>query len=45
MTKFFTTKHNLKLFDELKAYGVNMDPKKYNDLLKASEAKGSFSIT
>ncbi len=45
MTKFFTTKHNLKLLEQLKRYGVNMDPKKYSDLLKASEAKWSFSIT
>jgi NAD-dependent DNA ligase len=45
ITKFFTTKHNLKLLEQLKVYGVNIDPKKYSDLLKASEAKGSFSIT
>lgn len=45
IAKFFHTKHNLKLLDELKEYWVNMDPKKHNDLLKASEAKGSFSIT
>lgn len=45
MTKFFHAKHNLKLLDQLKTYGVNMDPNKYNDLIKASEAKGSFSIT
>lgn len=45
ITKFFSTKHNLNMLDELKAYWVNFDPQKYNDLLKASEAKGSFSIT
>ena len=45
ITKFFSTKHNLKVLDELKAYGVNLDPKKYSDLLKAEAAKGSFSIT
>jgi len=39
ITKFFTAKHNLKLLGQLKQYGVNMDPKKYSDLLKASEAK------
>lgn len=45
ITKFFSTKHNLKLLDELKDYGVNLNPNKYSDILKASEAKGSFSIT
>ncbi len=45
ITKFFSAKHNLKVLDELKDYGVNLDPKKYSDLLKADEAKGSFSIT
>jgi len=45
ITKFFHAKHNLKLLEQLKHYGVNMNPKKYYDLLKASEAKGSFSIT
>jgi NAD-dependent DNA ligase len=37
--KFFTTKHNLNVLEQLKDYGVNMDPKKYSDHLKASEAK------
>ena len=45
MTRFFTAKHNLKLLEQLKDYGVNMDPKKYSDILNASDAKGSFSIT
>lgn len=45
ITKFFSTKHNLKILDELKNYGVNLDPKKYSDVLNADEAKGSFSIT
>ncbi len=45
VTSFFTAKHTIKLLDELKAYGVNLDPKKHSDTLKASEAKGSFSIT
>jgi DNA ligase (NAD+) len=45
ITTFFHAKHNLKLLEQLKEYGVNMDPKKYSDVLKASEAKGSFSIT
>ena len=45
MTKFFTAKHNLQLIEQLKHYGVSMDPKKYSDILKASEAKGTFSIT
>ena len=43
--KFFTTKHNLNVLEQLKDYGVNMDPKKYSDHLKASEAKWTFSIT
>ncbi len=43
--KFFTTKHNLNVLEQLKEYGVNMDPKKYSDHLKASEAKWTFSIT
>lgn len=45
MTKFFHAKHNLKLLEQLKEYWVNMNAKKYSDHLKASEAKGSFSIT
>ena len=45
MTNFFHNKHNLKLLEQLKDYGVNMDSNKYSDLLKASDAKGSFSIT
>jgi len=45
ITFFFTAKHNLKLLEQLRDYGVNLDPKKYSDLLKASDAKGSFSIT
>ncbi len=45
LTKFFTAKDNLDLLEQLKGYGVNMDPKKYSDILKASDAKGSFSIT
>jgi len=43
--KFFTTKHNLNILEQLKDYGVNMDSKKYSDHLKASEAKWTFSIT
>ncbi|MCX6824627.1 MAG: NAD-dependent DNA ligase LigA [candidate division SR1 bacterium] len=42
---FFHAKHNLELLHKLESYGVNMDPKKYSDHLKASEAKASFSIT
>lgn len=45
MTKFFHTKHNIRLLEQLEAYWVNMDPKKYSDILKINDAKGSFSIT
>lgn len=45
MNTFFHNKHNLTVFEQLKAYGVNVDPKKYTDQIKASEAKGSFSMT
>lgn len=45
ISTFFSNKKNLQLLEQLKAYGVNMNPNKYNDLIKASEAKGSFSIT
>ena len=45
ITTFFSDQKNLHLLEQLKNYGVNMDPKKYSDILKASEAKGSFSIT
>ena len=45
ITTFFSDKKNLDILEQLKNYGVNMDPQKYNDLIKASEAKGSFSIT
>lgn len=45
ITKFFSTKHNLRVLEQLEDYGVNFDPKKYSDLLRAEEAKGSFSIT
>ena len=45
MTKFFHAKHNVKIIEQLKWYGVNLDPKKYSNLLKVSDAKGSFSIT
>lgn len=42
---FFTVENTRKIFEQLKAYGVNMDPKKYNDIVKTNEAKGSYSIT
>ena len=45
ITTFFHNKHNLKLLEHLEKAGVNMDPNTYTDLIKASEAKGSFSIT
>ncbi len=45
ITAFFSDKKNLDVLEQLKNYGVNFDPKKYSDILKASEAKGSFSIT
>jgi len=45
ITAFFSNKGNIQLLEQLQHYGVNMDSKKYNDLIKASEAKGSFSIT
>jgi len=45
MDTFFHNKHNLTILKQLKEYGVNMDPKKYTDQIKVSEAKGSFSIT
>lgn len=45
ITAFFSDKKNLNILEQLKKYGVNFDPKKYSDLLKASETKGSFSIT
>jgi len=44
-TTFFHDKHNLHLLQQLRDYGVNLDPKKYNDVLKKDDAKGSFSIT
>jgi hypothetical protein len=45
MDMFFHNKHNLTMLKQLKEYGVNMDPKKYTDQIKTSEAKGTFSIT
>ena len=45
ITTFFSDTKNLQILEQLKNYGVNMDPKKYSDILKASEAKGTFSIT
>lgn len=45
ITKFFHDKHNLKILDQLEKAGVNMNPQKYADHVKASEAKGTFSIT
>lgn len=45
ITSFFTDKHNLDILEQLEKAGVNFDPQKYTDLIKASEAKGSFSIT
>jgi len=45
ITAFFSDTKNLDVLEQLKNYGVNMDPNKYNDLIKASEAKWSFSIT
>lgn len=45
ITTFFHNKHNLKLLEQLEKAGINIDPNKYTDLIKASEAKGSFSIT
>jgi len=45
ITQFFSNKEKLQLFHQLQSYGVNMDPKKYSDLLRASDAKASFSIT
>ena len=45
ITSFFTNKHNLNILQQLEKAGVNFDPTKYTDLIKASEAKGSFSIT
>ncbi len=45
ITKFFHSKHNLKLLEQLREYWVNMDPKKYNDHINPNEAKWSFSIT
>ncbi len=44
-TSFFHNIHNLQLLQQLKDYGVNLDPQKYNDFLKKDDAKGSFSIT
>ena len=45
ITTFFHDKHNLKLLEQLEKAGVNFDPNKYTDVIKASEEKGSFSIT
>ncbi len=45
ITEFFNNKHNLKLLEQLEKVGVNIDPSKYNDLIKTSEAKWTFSIT
>lgn len=45
ITAFFKDKKNLDIFEQLKNYGVNLDPKAYTDFIKADEAKGSFSIT
>lgn len=39
MIDFFQSKHNLRLIRLLENYGVNMDPEKYSDLLKAENAK------
>jgi hypothetical protein len=45
ISTFFSNTRNLITLQQLKNYGVNMDPKKYNDFIKPNEAKGSFSIT
>jgi DNA ligase (NAD+) len=45
ITSFFHDAHNLKLLEQLEQAGVNFDPQKYTDLIKADEAKGTFSIT
>ena len=45
ISTFFSDQKNLDILEQLKNYGVNIDPKKYNDLIKISDAKGSFSIT
>lgn len=45
ISTFFSNTRNLTTLQQLKNYGVNMDPKKYNDFIKPNEAKGSFSIT
>ena len=45
MKAFFHNEHNRSIILQLQAAGVNMDPKKYTDLIKPIDAKGSFSIT
>jgi len=45
ITNFFQNKHNIKLLEQLEAYWVNFDPKKYTDRIKENKAKWIFSIT
>ena len=42
---FFSDQKNLHLLEQLKNYGVNLDPKKYSDHINTDTAKWSFSIT
>jgi DNA ligase (NAD+) len=45
ITNFFHDKNNIKMLEQLKKYWVNLDPKKYNNFIRAEESKWSFSIT
>ena len=43
--EFFHDKNNLEIINQLKAYGVNINPQKYTDNSKSTQLKWSFSIT
>ena len=45
ITTFFSDKKNLAILEQLKNYGVNLDPKKHSDHIDTDTAKWSFSIT
>jgi DNA ligase (NAD+) len=45
ITDFFNNENTRKIFEQLKEYWVNSDPKKYSDYIDADSAKWSFSIT
>lgn len=45
ISTFFSNPAKLQLLEQLKNYGVNMDPKKHNDLIQIDDSKGNFCIT